>query len=128
MNLATGVDIVEISRVARVLRRYDARFLTRVYSPEEVQHSRERPAELAARFAAKEAVSKALGVGMRVMSPNGIGWLDVETLNHRSGQPYVILHGRARQLADEMGLNTWSISLSHDGGMAIAFVVALGGP
>jgi holo-[acyl-carrier protein] synthase len=127
VNLATGVDVVEISRVARVLLRYDARFLTRVYTPDEKRFSRARPAELAARFAAKEAVSKALGVGMRVMSPAGIGWLEVETLNHRSGRPYVILHGRAKELADQLGLDTWSISLSHDGGVAIAFVVAIGG-
>lgn len=128
MNLATGVDVVEIARIARVLHRYAARFLTRVYTPDEVRFSRGRPAELAARFAAKEAVSKALGVGMRVMSPTGIGWLDVETLNHRSGQPYVVLHGRAKHLAAEMGLTTWSISLTHDGGVAIAFVVAIGSP
>ncbi len=126
MNLATGVDLVEISRVAHVLDRYGTRFLTRVYTPDEMRFSRGRPAELAARFAAKEAVSKALGVGMRLMSPIGIGWLDVETLNHRSGQPFVSLHGRAERLAIEKGLNTWSISLSHDGGIAIAFVIALG--
>jgi holo-[acyl-carrier protein] synthase len=124
--LATGVDVVEIARLDRVLNRYGDRFLARVYTADEAGFSRGRPAELAARFAAKEAVSKALGVGMRVMSPRGIGWLDVETLNHRSGQPYVILHGRAEWLAAEIGLNTWSISLSHDGGLAIAFVVAVG--
>ena len=128
MNLATGVDLVEISRVARVLDRYSTRFLSRVYTPDEIRFSRGRPAELAARFAAKEAVSKALGVGMRLMSPIGIGWLDVETLNHRSGQPFVSLHRRAERLAIEKGLNTWSVSLSHDGGVAIAFVVALGWP
>ncbi len=126
MKLATGVDLVEIKRVGRVLGRYDSRFLQRVYTPTEVRFARGRLAELAARFAAKEAVSKALGVGMRLMSPAGIGWQEVETLNLQSGQPYVVLHGRAEARAAELGLTTWSISLSHDGGVAIAQVVAIG--
>jgi holo-[acyl-carrier protein] synthase len=126
VKLATGVDMVVITRVQQILTRYDDRFLRRVYTQAEITFSRGRPAELAARFAAKEAVSKALGVGMRLMSPAGIGWLDVETLNYRSGQPYVVLHGRARELADGLGLDSWSISLSHDGDMAVAFVVAAG--
>lgn len=126
--LATGVDMVVISRVARILASYGDQFLDRVFTPSEVQFSRRRPAELAARFAAKEAVSKALGVGMRLLSPAGIGWLDVETLNHPSGQPYVLLHGRAQGLASAAGLATWSISLTHDGDLALAFIVALGKP
>ncbi len=124
--LATGVDLVEIPRIARAVERFGERFLERVYTPDEVRFSRGRPAELAARFAAKEAVSKALGVGMRVLSPLGISWREVETLNERSGKPYVILHGRARELAEAQGLDEWAISLSHDGGLAIAFVVATG--
>lgn len=126
MVLATGVDLVKISRIARALERFDTRFLSRVYTLQEISFSRQQPAELAARFAAKEAVSKALGVGMRVLSPIGIGWHDVETLNEHSGKPYLVLHERARALADELGLTDWSLSLSHDGDMAIAFVVALG--
>ncbi|MBN1247844.1 MAG: holo-ACP synthase [Anaerolineae bacterium] len=124
--LATGVDLVEIPRITRLLERYGDRFLQRVYTPDEIRFSRGRPAELAARFAAKEAVSKALGVGVRVLSPAGITWHEVETLNERSGRPYLILHGRARSLAETQSLHTWSVSLSHDGGLAIAFVVALG--
>ena len=124
--LATGVDLVEIPRIARAVERFGERFLERVYTPDEVYFSRGRPAELAARFAAKEAVSKALGVGMRVLSPLGISWRDVETLNERTGKPYVILHGRASELAEAQGLDEWAISLSHDGGLAIAFVVAMG--
>jgi holo-[acyl-carrier protein] synthase len=127
MTLATGVDLVEIDRIARALERYGDRFLARVYTPDEIRYSRGRVGELAGRFAAKEAVSKALGVGMRLLSPVGIGWHDVETLNERSGRPYVILHGRAAALAADQQLTTWSISLSHDGGLAIAFVVAMGG-
>ncbi|MFN2284866.1 MAG: holo-ACP synthase [Anaerolineae bacterium] len=123
--LTTGVDLVDIPRIERVLHRYGEKFLTRVYTPEEVRYSRGRPAELAARFAAKEAVAKALGVGMRVLSPVGIGWREVETLNEVGGKPYVILHGRAHALAQAQGLTEWAISLSHDGGIAIAFVVAM---
>ena len=125
-QLATGVDLVKIPRIERLLARYGDNFLARVYTSQEILFSRGRPAELAARFAAKEAVSKALGVGVRVLSPAGIAWHEVETLNERSGKPYVVLHGRAESLADAMGLRTWSVSLSHDGGLAIAFVVALG--
>ena len=124
--LATGVDLVDIPRIERILSRYGERFLARVYTPDEVRCSRGRPAELAARFAAKEAVSKALGVGVRVLSPAGIGWLEVETLNECSGKPYVRLHGRAAGLAEAQGLTEWAVSLSHDGGLAIAFVVAMG--
>ena len=122
--LATGVDLVDIPRIERASNRFGQRFLNRVFTADEVRYSRGRPAELAARFAAKEAVAKALGVGMRILSPAGIGWKDVETLNERSGKPYVTLHGRARELADAQGLTEWAISLSHDGGFAIAFVVA----
>ncbi len=123
--LTAGVDLVDIPRIERALRRFGERFLARVYTPDEVHYSRGRPAELAARFAAKEAAAKALGVGMRVLSPAGIGWLDVETLNEAGGRPYVILHGRARALAEAQGLTEWAVSLSHDGGIAIAFVVAM---
>ena len=122
--LSTGVDLVRIERIERAVSRFGQRFLDRVYTPDEVRYSRNRASELAVRFAAKEAVSKALGVGMRVLSPQGIGWLDVETLNERGGKPFVILHNRAKALAEEQGLDAWSISLSHDGGIAIAFVVA----
>lgn len=126
MTLATGVDLVEIDRIQRAVDRHGERFLERVYTADELRYSRGRIRELAGRFAAKEAVSKALGVGMRLLSPVGIGWHDVETLNERSGKPYVILHGRAEELAVAQTLTTWSISLSHDGGLAIAFVVAMG--
>lgn len=124
--LTTGVDLVNIARLERVFTRYGERFLARVYTPTEVRYARGRVAELAARFAAKEATAKALGVGMRMLSPAGIGWLDVETLNDPLGKPVLILHGRAQALADAQGLTEWSISLTHDGGLALAFVVAQG--
>lgn len=122
--LTCGVDLVEIARIARAVQRFEERFLERIYTPEEIRRSRGRPAELAARFAAKEAVSKALGVGMRVLSPAGIDWREAEVLNDPRGKPYIRLHGRAAALAAEQGLDEWALSLSHDGGLAIAMVVA----
>ncbi len=122
--LSTGVDLVKIARIEKAITRYGQRFLDRIYTPDEVRYSRQRAAELAARFAAKEAVSKALGVGMRVLSPHGIGWLDVEVLNEPGGKPFVILHNRAKHLAEKQGFDEWAISLSHEAGIAIAFVVA----
>ncbi len=123
--LATGVDVVEIARVVRALERFGDRFLHRVCTDAEIARIRGRPAEAAARFAAKEATAKALGVGMRLMSPVGVGWHEVEVLNEISGRPYLRLHGHAARLAEARGLTEWAVSLSHDGGLAIAFVVAM---
>jgi holo-[acyl-carrier protein] synthase len=124
MALSVGVDLVELARVRRIVERYGERFLTRIYTPAELVRYRDRLPELAARFAAKEAVSKALGVGLSHMSPKGIGWLEVEVLPDPLGKPLVFLSGRARSLAREQGLSTWAISLSHGQEHAIAFVVA----
>jgi len=123
--LTTGIDLVAIPRTERLLARYGERFLNRVYTPTEILYSRNRPAELAARFAAKEAVAKALGVGMRMLSPLGIDWHDVEVLNAPSGKPYIVLHGRARALAEAQKLHEWALSLTHESDLAIAFVVAM---
>jgi holo-[acyl-carrier protein] synthase len=122
--LSVGVDLVELDRIRRVLERYGERFLARIYTPAELSLYRHRLPELAARFAAKEAVSKALGVGMRQLSSEGIGWLDVEVLPDWRGKPLLSLSGRARRLAQEQGLQQWAISLSHGRDLAIAFVVA----
>lgn len=122
---AIGVDLVEISRVARALERYGERFLRRVFTPAEVIYSRARPPELAARFAAKEAVSKALGVGVRILAPDGIGWQDVEVLGDWRGRPEVYLHGWAAVRAAQLGLTRWAVSLSHAQDYAIAVVVAM---
>ncbi len=122
--LTTGVDLVHIPRIQRAWERFGTRFLERVYTPPEVLYCRGRAPELAARFAAKEAVSKALGVGVRVLSRNGIYFRDVEILPDANGKPHVVLHGRAAQRAAELGLTEWAISLSHEKELAIAFVVA----
>ena len=122
--LTTGVDLIEIARVDRVLTRYGDRFLERVFTPAEVLYCRGRLPELAARFAAKEAVSKALGVGMRMIAPDGIHWQEVEVVGDMRGKPLVRLHGRAAERADELGLVEWAVSLSHTREHAVAFVVA----
>jgi holo-[acyl-carrier protein] synthase len=122
--LSTGVDLIEIARVERLLSRYGDRFLARVFTPAEILYCRGRTAELAARFAAKEAVSKALGVGVRMIARDGIHWQDVEVVGDPRGKPLVHLYGRAAERAGELGLAEWAISLSHTREHAIAFVVA----
>lgn len=122
--MVVGVDLIKIARVERVLTRYGDRFLERVYTPAEIQYARGRAPELAARFAAKEAVSKALGVGMRILARDGIGWRDAEVLGDWRGRPEIHLHGRAADRAQELGLTEWAVSLSHTREHAIAFVVA----
>lgn len=122
--MVVGVDLVEIPRVERILTHYGDRFLERVFTPAEVLYARGRVAELAGRFAAKEAVSKALGVGMRMLARDGIGWTEVEVLGDQRGRPEVYLHGRAAGRAEELGLTEWAISISHTREYAVAFVVA----
>ena len=122
--LTSGVDLIRISRVERMVERHGDRFLNRVFTPAEILYSRRRPAELAARFAAKEAVAKALGVGMRMMAREGIGWQEAEIVGDHRGKPLVRLHGRAAERGEELGLSEWAVSLSHTDDYAIAFVVA----
>jgi holo-[acyl-carrier protein] synthase len=116
--------MVEITRIERVLKRYGDRFFERVFTAAEIAYCRGRSPELAARFAAKEAVSKALGVGMRMIARDGIDWKDVEVIGDPRGKPLVRLYGRAAERAGELGLTEWAISLSHTREHAIAFVVA----
>jgi holo-[acyl-carrier protein] synthase len=124
--LSVGVDLVELDRIRQAVDRHGERFLMRIYTPRELQRYHDRLSELAARFAAKEAVSKALGVGLNHISPHGIGWHDVEVLPDPFGKPLVHLSGRALELAEHQGLRTWAISLSHGRDHAVAFVVAAG--
>ena len=129
MILRTGVDIIEIERIRRAISRYEGRpparkrFLKRLYTEAELGHCRDRVESLAARFAAKEAIAKALGTGAW---RDGIRWIDLEVVSDARGAPSVQLHGAAARRARSLGLSHWSVSLSHDDGRAIAFVVALG--
>ena len=121
MRLRTGVDMVSIPRFARALERHGERLLARVFTPGEVALCGGQVASLAARFAAKEAVVKALGTGI-----GPVTWREVEVLREENGAPRLVLHGAATRRAREQGLHTWSISLRHTREMAVAFVVALG--
>ena len=123
MKLACGIDTIEIERVKRALERYGTRFLTRIYTVRELDDARGNPASLAARFAAKEAVAKALGCGIGT-----IQWQDVEIQKGAHGEPLLFLYGNARQLAQNLGLNVWSISLSHSRDYAVAMAVAIESP
>ncbi|MBM2827317.1 MAG: acpS, partial [Dehalococcoidia bacterium] len=114
-----GVDIVEIQRIEEAIARWGDRFLHRVYTEREIRFCRGRVPELAARFAAKEAVMKALGTGVR-----GVGWRDIEVLPMRGGKPMVFLHGRAQKRSDSLGLDEMAISLTHSKDFAIASVVS----
>ena len=115
---SVGVDIVEIARIESVISRWGERFLSRVYTEAEREFCRGRIPELAARFAAKEAVMKALGTGRRE-----IGWQEIEVLPNRRGKPMIYLHRRARSRAEKLGVDELDISLSHSQELAIALVV-----
>lgn len=121
MRLSTGIDLIEIERIQGALDRYGERFLKRVYTPEEIKQARGSAPELAARFAAKEAASKALGTGI-----GPISWVDVETINKPSGKPILRLSGRAKTISTALGYETWSVSLTHSRDMAAAVVVCIG--
>jgi len=117
-KFAHGIDVIEIGRVQAVLDRHGERFLRRVYTEDEVRHCRGRVPELAARFAAKEAVMKALGTGVR-----GVGWRDIEVLPNRRGKPLVFLYGRGAARAKHLELRGLEISLTHSKQYAMASVV-----
>jgi holo-[acyl-carrier protein] synthase len=121
-TLATGIDLIEIERLQETIRRYGERFLLRVFTPGELSEVAGNSSSLAARFAAKEAVAKALGTGIGPVS-----WREIEILRGPARQPMLHLHGAARQLAEEQGLTLWSLSLSHTHSVAVASVVALSG-
>ena len=112
-----GVDIVEIDRIQRVIDRWGQVFLSRVYTPIELKLF-QNTSSLAARFAAKEAVLKALNA-----CDKGIGWQEIEILAEANGKPFIQLSGKAKLHASECALNRLNISLSHSREYAVAFVV-----
>jgi holo-[acyl-carrier protein] synthase len=120
--VSVGVDIVEIERIGRTLTRFGERFLRRVYTEAEIVYCRGKPSRLAARFAAKEAVAKALGVG--IFWREGVYWRDVEVTRDRRGKPGIRLSGGALERAQQEGLTHWALSLSHSREYAVAMVVA----
>lgn len=119
-----GLDLCPIERMQKAMERHGDRFVLRICTEREAAYcyARALPWEcLAARFAAKEATSKALG------APKGIGWHDVEVMPARSGEhgPRVVMTGRAREVAEQKGVRTMMLSITHAGGMAAAVAVAV---
>lgn len=121
MTIRSGIDTIEISRLAEIRKPIRERFIKRVFTPKEIIQAKNRDEALSGLFAAKEAVSKALGTGIGVVS-----WQDIEILHLPSGEPTLVLHGKAEQTARQLGLDDWSISISHDRNKAIALAVAVG--
>jgi phosphopantethiene--protein transferase domain len=118
-----GVDVVEVDRIARALARWGEAFTRRIYTAAEVSRAdagASRMSRLAARFAAKEAVMKALGVGWRALA-----WRDIEITNDALGRPVVHLRGAARRIADEHGIRQVLVALSHTHEHAVANAIAL---
>ena len=113
-----GVDIIEIARIENAISRWGEAFLRRLYTKSELELYHGHPSSLAARFAGKEAVIKALGPQIK-----GISLKEIEILSDHDGQPSVKLYGAARQRASSLGLDKIAISLSHSREHAIAFVV-----
>lgn len=120
--LETGIDLIEVERVKQAIAKYGERFLNRVFTEPELSYCRGRPHELAARFAAKEAMSKLLGVG--IQHPDGVHWREIEVVSGKRGKPSVKLTGRAARRAKKLGFKKLSLSLSHSRDHAIALVVA----
>ena len=116
--LTNGVDIIEISRISKMVKRWGKRFLDRIYTEKELQICKGRPDRLASRFAGKEAVMKALGTGAR-----GISWREIEIDSQSSGKPVVNLYGKAQEKARSLGLSELAISLSDSKEYSVAFVV-----
>ncbi len=119
-----GIDIIKVERIKAAIERFGERFSNRVLTPTERRYVRGRPETFAGRWAAKEAVSKVLGLGVR-----GIGWKDIEVERLPTGQPAIRLHGRAAQRAEQLGMGRIALSITHesDYAVAIAFGVRTAG-
>lgn len=125
MIVGTGVDLERVDRIRAAIERYGRRFLERVFTAGEIAYvegRKHRSESYAARFAAKEAAMKALGTGW----DHGIRWVDVEIVREASGRPKLQFHGRAAEIAAELGCRSASVSLSHTSDNAIAQVILEG--
>jgi holo-[acyl-carrier protein] synthase len=121
MIIGVGLDIAQVERVEQAWQRHGARFIERCFTKDEADEAlaRPRPGQaLAMRFAAKEAFSKAAGLGMR-----GLAWREIEVVHDKRGKPSLVLHGRAREWMDDNGATGCHLSLSDDGGIAAAVVI-----
>ncbi len=124
--LAHGIDLVEVKRVEQMLGKHPQRFLDKCFTPAELKYCQANPQRmgehLAARFAAKEAILKALGTGWS----GGILWTDAEVVRETTGRPTVRLHGKAAALAESMGITVWSLTISHVKTHAVASAIGMG--
>jgi holo-[acyl-carrier protein] synthase len=121
MIIGIGIDLASAPRITDAYRRFGRRFLDRCFTRAEAEMCLKRPRPgqaLAMRFAAKEAFSKAAGLGMR-----GLAWREIEVAHHQSGKPYLVLHGRAKAWAETNHVTGSHLSLSDDGDYAAAVVV-----
>ena len=118
-RIPVGADIIEIQRIEQAVLSWKDSFLRRVYTKAELEDCHNRGSSLAARFAAKEAVMKALGT-----STKGIGWQDIEIISNNEGVPLIQPHGRVQEKAKELGINEFYVTMSHSKQYAIAFVIS----
>ena len=125
MILGTGIDLIEVARIASSFEKFGDRFVNRILLPDEIayclQHRKPAPF-LAARFAAKEAISKAFGTGIGAQ----LGWLDLEIRRKESGEPFVVLHGKGWELFAARGGKSLHISLTHTENYAAATAILEG--
>ena len=122
MILGTGIDIIEVARIASSFEKFGERFVNRILLPDEIAYclSHKNPAPfLAVRFAAKEAISKAFGTGIGA----SLGWHDLEIRRKESGEPFVVLHGKGRDLFEARGAKSLHISLTHTENYAAATAI-----
>src|SRR5918994_3398133 len=115
-----GIDIIKVERIAAALKRFGDRFPKRVLTETEQRYVRNRPQNFAGRWAAKEAVSKVLGLGVR-----GVGWTEIEILRLPTGAPSVRLHGRAARRAEQLGMGRIAVSISHEAEYAVAIAFGI---
>lgn len=118
--IQTGVDMIEVQRVGDAIKRHGARFLKRIYTNKELSLFSDNIPSLAARFAAKEAVAKALCTGI-----GDVEWTEIEILRGPAKEPILHLHGAAQRIAEQKNFKSWSVSISHTHEHAIAMVVAM---
>ena len=115
-----GIDIIKVERIAAALRKFGDRFPKRVLTESEQRYVRNRPENFAGRWAAKEAVSKVLGLGVR-----GVGWTEIEIVRLPTGAPTVRLHRRAKRRAEQLGMGRIAVSISHEGDYAVAIAFGI---
>jgi holo-[acyl-carrier protein] synthase len=122
--IAHGIDLVDRPRIKQMVQRHGQRFLNRVYTTKEQQYAeshRDKIEKLAGRFAAKEAVLKLMGTGW----VGKIAWTDIEVVNNSAGQPEVAITGEVKRIAEKLGINQISVSITHTANFAIASAIAL---